>query len=98
GAKETFESRIIELEKLRTGDAEAQQAELVERLERVRAEHEEAVQSARHQLAEELEGIERDRERDAEASRAELRAALERGALVPRQDDAPREQTRTHNS
>ena len=92
GARSSFESRILELEKLRSGDAEAQQNDLVAQLERVRAEHEEAVQAARHELAETLEGIERDRERDAEAARAELRAALERVELVQRESDALREQ------
>src|SRR5688500_3816760 len=56
GARSSFESRIIQLEKLRSGDAEAQQNDLVAQLERVRAEHEEAVQAARHELAETLEG------------------------------------------
>src|SRR5688572_3916896 len=92
GAKSSFESRILELEKLRSGDAEAQQNDLITQLERVRAEHEEAVQAARHELAATLEGIERDRERDAEAARAELRAALERVELVQRESDALREQ------
>jgi PAS domain S-box-containing protein len=91
-ARSAFESRIIELEKLRSGDAEAQQNDLVAQLERVRAEHEEAVQHARHELAATLEGIERDRERDAEAARAELRAALERVEHVQRESDALREQ------
>ena len=91
-ARSSFESRIIELEKLRSGDAEAQQNDLIAQLERVRAEHEEAVQAARHELAETLESIERDRERDAEAARAELRAALERVELVQRESDALREQ------
>src|SRR5215213_5108316 len=92
GARSAFESRILELEQLRSGDAEAQQAGLIAQLERVRAEHEEAVQSARHELAATLEGIERDRERDAEAARAELRAALERVEHVQRESDALREQ------
>src|ERR687897_100 len=61
GARSSFESRIIQLEKLRSGDAETQHADLVAQLERVRAEHEEAVQAARHELAATLEGIERDR-------------------------------------
>src|SRR5215211_997010 len=91
-ARSSFESRIIELEKLRSGDAEAQHNDLIAQLERVRAEHEEAVQAARHELAETLESIERNRERDAEAARAELRAALERVELVQRESDALREQ------
>src|SRR5215208_3162508 len=91
-ARSSFESRILQLEKLRSGDAETQQNDLIAQLERVRAEHEEAVQAARHELAETLEGIERDRERDAEAARAELRAALERVELVQRESDALREQ------
>jgi PAS domain S-box-containing protein len=91
-ARSSFESRILELEKLRSGDAETQQNDLIAQLERVRAEHEEAVQAARHELAATLEGIERDRERDAEAARAELRAALERVELVQRESDALREQ------
>src|ERR687897_58517 len=91
-ARSSFESRIIELEKLRSGDAEAQQNDLIAQLERVRAEHEEAVQAARHELSRTLEGIERDRERDAEAARAELRAALERVELVQRESNALREQ------
>src|SRR5215217_2665504 len=95
GARSSFESRIIQLEKLRSGDAEAQQADLINQLERVRAEHEEAVQAARHELAATLEGIERDRERDAEAARAELRAALERIEHVQRESDALREQLTT---
>src|SRR5919202_662710 len=78
GARASFESRIVELEKLRSGDAEAQQAGLIAQLERVRAEHEEAVQAARHELAESLERIERERDREAEAARADLKAALER--------------------
>src|SRR5215217_4196356 len=91
-ARSSFESRIVELEKLRSGGAEAQQADIVTQLERVRAEHEEAVQAARHELAATLEGIERDRERDAEAARAELHAALERVEHVQRESDALREQ------
>src|SRR5215213_3011308 len=91
-ARSSFESRILQLEKLRSGDAETQQNDLIAQLERVRAEHEEAVQAARHELAATLEGIERDRERDAEAARAELRAALERVELVQRESDALREQ------
>src|SRR5829696_3319093 len=92
GARSSFESRIIQLERVRSGDAEAQQADLIAQLERVRAEHEEAVHAARHELAETLEGIERDRERDAEAARAELHAALERVEHVQRESDALREQ------
>src|SRR5215216_949962 len=91
-ARGAFESRILQLERLRSGDAETQQHDLIAQLERVRAEHEEAVQAARHELAATLEGIERDRERDAEAARAELRAALERVDLVQRESDALREQ------
>ena len=91
-ARTDFEARILDLEKVRSGDAEAQQAELADQLERVRAEHEEAVQAARHQLAETLEGIERERERDAEAARAELRSALERIEHVQRESDGLREE------
>src|SRR5215211_8123620 len=91
-ARGAFESRILQLERLRSGDAETQQHDLIAQLERVRAEHEEAVQSARHELAATLEGIERDRERDAEAARAELRSALERVEHVQRESDALREQ------
>src|SRR5215218_8545509 len=85
-AAEAIEGRVA------SAVAEAQQAELIAQLDRVRAEHEEAVQAARHELAATLEGIERDRERDAEAARAELRAALERVDLVQRESDALREQ------
>ena len=92
GARSAFESRIVELEKLRSGDADARQADVSTRLEHVRAEHEEAVQAARHELAETLERIERERERDAEGARAELRAALERIEHVQRESDALREQ------
>jgi PAS domain S-box-containing protein len=91
-ARSAFESRIVELEKLRSGDAEKGQTELAAQLEQVRVEHEEAVQAARHELAETIERLERDREREAESARAELAAALERVEHVQRESDALREQ------
>ena len=58
----------------------------------MRAEHEEAAQAARAELAATLERLERDREREREAARAELAAALERVEQVQRGADAVREQ------
>ena len=67
-------------------------ADVTAQLERVRAEHEEAAQAARNELAETLERLERDREREREAARAELAAALERVEQVQRGADAVREE------
>ncbi len=87
-ARAGFEARIEELERTRGGDP----AELTAQLERVRAEHEEALQAAKHELSETIERLERDREREREAARAELAGALERVERVQREADAVREQ------
>ncbi len=87
-ARAGFEARIEELERTRGGDP----AELTAQLERVRAEHEEALQTAKHDLSETIERLERDREREREAARAELAGALERVERVQREADAVRDQ------
>src|SRR5215210_1297327 len=63
-ARSSFESRIVALEKLRSGDAESRQTELAAELEKIRSQHEQAVQAARHALAETIERLERERERE----------------------------------
>src|SRR4051812_9425802 len=64
-ARADFDARIAELERTSV----AAPGEVSAQLERVRAEHEEAVQAAKHELSETIERLERDREREREAAR-----------------------------
>ncbi|HET9768281.1 MAG TPA: PAS domain-containing protein [Thermoanaerobaculia bacterium] len=73
-------------------EAHSATADVASQLERIRAEHEEALQAAKHELTETIERLERDREREREAARAELAGALERVERVQREADAVREQ------
>src|SRR3954465_6124409 len=87
-ARAGFDARIAELERTRG----AAPSEVSAQLERVRAEHEEAVQAAKHELTETIERLEREREREREAARAELAGAVERGGRGRAEADAVREQ------
>jgi chromosome segregation ATPase len=82
------EAKLAQIE---TAPAGADQSQL----EQVRAEHEEAVQAARAELAATIDRLERERAREAEAARAELAAALQRVEHVQREADALREQLTT---
>ncbi len=88
-ARAAVEARIAGLELSGSGTSGT---ELTSQLELVRAEHEEAAQSARAELAATIEQLERDRTREAEAARADLAAALQRVEHVQREADALREQ------